>query len=158
LPPVDELVADLNSEKPVHWRTTGQGRPLLTVTDVKIEDVGTDPNEAMDFINRTADTGALKKGRVSAAEGLDLVTGGIALRFFDRMNFPQEKRIAWNGYRDPTAERVRALPLYKARPLNGIWAVAPYLHNGSVPNLYLLLSPQAERPDSFWLGTGNSIP
>lgn len=29
--------------------------------------------------------------------------------------------------------------VYKARPLNGIWATAPYLHNGSVPNLYQLL-------------------
>jgi hypothetical protein len=28
---------------------------------------------------------------------------------------------------------------YKARPLNGIWATAPYLHNGSVPTLYDLL-------------------
>lgn len=30
---------------------------------------------------------------------------------------------------------------YKARPLNGIWATAPYLHNGSVANLYELLLP-----------------
>ena len=30
---------------------------------------------------------------------------------------------------------------YKARPLNGIWATAPYLHNGSVPTLYDLLLP-----------------
>lgn len=30
---------------------------------------------------------------------------------------------------------------YKARPLNGIWATAPYLHNGSVPTLYDLLQP-----------------
>ncbi len=30
---------------------------------------------------------------------------------------------------------------YKARPLNGIWATAPYLHNGSVPSLYDLLLP-----------------
>ncbi len=43
--------------------------------------------------------------------------------------------------------------IYKARPLNGIWAVAPYLHNGSVPNLYALLSPQSERPDKFWTGS-----
>ena len=39
----------------------------------------------------------------------------------------------------------RALLAYKARPLNGIWAGAPYLHNGSVPNLYELLLPAAER-------------
>jgi hypothetical protein len=29
---------------------------------------------------------------------------------------------------------------YKARSLNGIWATAPYLHNGSVPTLYDLLN------------------
>ena len=34
---------------------------------------------------------------------------------------------------------------YKARPLDGIWATAPYLHNGSVPNLYQLLLPAAQR-------------
>jgi hypothetical protein len=27
------------------------------------------------------------------------------------------------------------------------------LHNGSVPDLYLLLSSQSERPDRFWLGS-----
>jgi hypothetical protein len=37
--------------------------------------------------------------------------------------------------------------------LNGIWAVAEYLHNGSVPNLFLLLGPQAERPATFWTGS-----
>lgn len=42
---------------------------------------------------------------------------------------------------------------YKARPLTGIWATAPYLHNGSVPTLYDLLRPPAERPRSFYLGT-----
>ncbi|MGB6326514.1 MAG: di-heme-cytochrome C peroxidase, partial [Methylocella sp.] len=30
---------------------------------------------------------------------------------------------------------------YKFRPLTGIWATAPYLHNGSVPTLYDLLLP-----------------
>ena len=37
---------------------------------------------------------------------------------------------------------------YNARPLSGIWAQAPFLHNGSVPTLYHLLVP-AERPESF---------
>ncbi|MGD0189334.1 MAG: di-heme-cytochrome C peroxidase [Rhizomicrobium sp.] len=34
---------------------------------------------------------------------------------------------------------------YKARPLDGIWATAPYLHNGSVPTLYDLLLPATVR-------------
>ena len=41
---------------------------------------------------------------------------------------------------------------YKSRPLDGVWATPPYLHNGSVPNIDLLLSPLADRPKKFWLG------
>lgn len=41
---------------------------------------------------------------------------------------------------------------YKARPLNGIWATAPYLHNGSVRSLYQLLLPPARRDTRFWVG------
>lgn len=59
---------------------------------------------------------------------------------------------------------------YKARPLNGVWASAPYLHNGSVPTLYDLFLPARlapltdrraaaadaageHRPDSFFVGS-----
>ncbi len=55
------------------------------------------------------------------------------------------------------------LNAYKARPLNGIWATAPYLHNGSVPNLYDLFLPSCSddeitagkecRPNRFTLGS-----
>jgi mono/diheme cytochrome c family protein len=40
---------------------------------------------------------------------------------------------------------------YLAPPLNGIWATAPYLHNGSVPTLWHLLHP-GERP-TIWMRT-----
>ena len=43
--------------------------------------------------------------------------------------------------------------VYKARPLNGIWATAPYLHNGSVPNLRSMLDKPEDRPTSFWVGS-----
>ena len=39
---------------------------------------------------------------------------------------------------------------YKARPLNGIWASAPYLHNGSIPNLDELLKRSRERSQSVF--------
>lgn len=54
------------------------------------------------------------------------------------------------------------LASYKGRPLNGIWATAPYLHNGSVPTLYDLLLPKKRegdpedgeyRPDTFKVGS-----
>jgi hypothetical protein len=38
---------------------------------------------------------------------------------------------------------------YAATPLTGVWADFPYLHNGSVPTLYHLLGPVAERPAMF---------
>jgi len=43
----------------------------------------------------------------------------------------------------------KALLAYKARPLNGVWSSAPYLHNGSVPNMYQLLLPASERLKTF---------
>jgi hypothetical protein len=42
---------------------------------------------------------------------------------------------------------------YKARPLTGIWATAPFLHNGSVPTLYDLLLPPDQRPKKFFVGS-----
>ena len=48
------------------------------------------------------------------------------------------------------AEKYPAGPLlgYQAPPLDGIWATAPYLHNGSVPTLQNLLD-SSTRPDRF---------
>lgn len=41
---------------------------------------------------------------------------------------------------------------YEARVLEGIWATAPYLHNGSIPTLEDLLKPAAQRTASFKIG------
>jgi len=38
-----------------------------------------------------------------------------------------------------------------APPLSGIWATAPYLHNGSVPTLWHLMHPD-QRPSRFYVG------
>jgi len=42
---------------------------------------------------------------------------------------------------------------YEARVMRGIWAAAPYLHNGSVPTLAELLKPPAERVSKFKIGS-----
>jgi hypothetical protein len=41
---------------------------------------------------------------------------------------------------------------YANQPLDGIWARAPYLHNGAVPTLRDLLEPAAARPARFYRG------
>jgi hypothetical protein len=159
LPPLEELRAELEAYKngkgpePAHWWKNDLGNWFIEVRGVDIETIGTDPHEARDFKDRKADTGDLMQGVVSARAGLDLVTRGIANRFFERNDIPPEDRAAWAGGRDPKDPAVRDDLIYKARPLNGIWAVAPFLHNGSVPSLYLLLSPRSDRPSTFWVGS-----
>jgi mono/diheme cytochrome c family protein len=46
---------------------------------------------------------------------------------------------------------------YEARVLQGIWAAAPYLHNGSVPTLAELLKPSAQRVAQFAVGTNYDV-
>jgi hypothetical protein len=82
----------------------------------------------------------------------------IAVSFFDNPIKETHRHLDFevvdNGFEDLLA--------YKGRPLNGIWATAPYLHNGSVPNLYELFLPacseaevaqgKACRSNTFTLG------
>ena len=42
---------------------------------------------------------------------------------------------------------------YESRVLNGVWAVAPYLHNGSAPNLWELMKPAKDRKSTFKVGS-----
>ncbi len=42
--------------------------------------------------------------------------------------------------------------VYRSKTLVGIWATPPFLHNGSVPTIYDLLRPAAERPVTFPTG------
>ncbi|MFO0686797.1 MAG: hypothetical protein U0234_32340 [Sandaracinus sp.] len=47
---------------------------------------------------------------------------------------------------------VRLSDGYRVDDLHGLWATAPYLHNGSVPTLDDLLRPAAMRPTTFMRG------
>lgn len=58
--------------------------------------------------------------------------------------FKQHYSDSWMGYYGETDVTLRARG-YVAPPLDGIWATAPYFHNGSVPTLYHVLFPD-ERP------------
>jgi hypothetical protein len=56
-----------------------------------------------------------------------------------------------NMYKSQPATAIGAA--YESRVLQGIWATAPYLHNGSVPNLWELLTPPAQRKTTFMVGS-----
>ncbi len=56
--------------------------------------------------------------------------------------------ISLAGKKDPLMSPNDEHHGYNALPLSGIWAQAPYLHNGTVPTVYHLLVPD-ERPAGF---------
>jgi hypothetical protein len=137
--------------KPERWSNTiPGGRQFFKVTMIPLGEIGTDPKQAQNFYNRTADTGPLRKGIVSARDGLKYITQKLIDESYAELKLTPEQQEEWNGYRD---NKLLAPLAYKARPHNGIWATPPYLHNGSVPNLFSLLSPVSERPKVFYLGS-----
>lgn len=73
----------------------------------------------------------------------------VVNQWFDENNISPEDRDAYKKFRPNCLQVGKG---YKARPLNGIWATAPFLHNGSVPTIMDLLSPPDERPAFVVLG------
>jgi mono/diheme cytochrome c family protein len=59
---------------------------------------------------------------------------------------------SWFGRENPgwlaDDYKARATTGYQAPPLDGVWATAPYLHNGSVPTVYQVLNSKV-RPKRF---------
>lgn len=65
-----------------------------------------------------------------------------------------EGRLAAMSYEENTYryKHYRKTYGYVNMPLDGIWLRAPYLHNGSVPNLRELLNPASQRSKVFYRG------
>jgi hypothetical protein len=119
---------------------------------IPVEEVGTDRSHVDDLAaRRVVIPPGLKIGSDKFAEALGEVVGNAVKRWYDSQTppTPEDKRQEMNGYRD---NGIKGNLGYKSRPLDGIWATPPYLHNGSVPTIEALLSPLAERPKTFWLG------
>lgn len=108
---------------------------------IAIDKIGTDPNRAQNF--------AKPLGDKSFAEGLHGVLDLVQKKAMEREKLSAEDI----GKIDKRNVEWRATNKYASRPLGGIWASAPYLHNGSVPTLYDLLLPPEKRPKSFMTGS-----
>ena len=57
------------------------------------------------------------------------------------------------GYQPPKEVGVRSTGKYFAATLSGVWARSPYLHNGSVRTMQVLLTPTQERETRFHRGS-----
>lgn len=139
-----------------------------------LEFIKTDPTMAQNIVNYKGKTGVLEgrkelivAGDVLAAEEPALVILTNLVAGVLENNIAGDLKAELTALRDkeggkapprqgkyPTDPKNPNVSLlaYKARPLNGIWATAPFLHNGSVPTLWDLLLPPAERPKTFFVG------
>ncbi|MGB3623806.1 hypothetical protein FT643_04985 [Ketobacter sp. MCCC 1A13808] len=135
--------------KPVRkdWRQRIWSIPLLA-TDI----IGTDPKLADNYMDNRYDAGKLVPGSepVNAGDGLQLLLNSLVPKLYQRWQIEGDQIAAYDGLNVPF--RIQNQRAYKARPLHGVWATPPFLHNGSVPTIYDLLSPQAARPTTFYVG------
>jgi hypothetical protein len=131
-----------------------QGNQQLQIKMVDVNTIGTDPNTVMNLINRTVNTGDLAPylgvTTLPAFKALEKVTQQVVDRRYKDLSVPREQQSQLNGCRE---NQWRAVAQYRARPLNGIWTSAPFLHNGSVRNLWQLLGPVEERDKTFYVGS-----
>jgi hypothetical protein len=122
--------------------------------------VGTDPRMVRNFLDARVQTGPWR-GRKTAilagpvlgaqAQSIDVVAhAAIGATLRHPIAAVHQAAVSWHTvYKAGIAKHP---DYYKARPLSGIWASAPYLHNGSVPTLAELLKPPAQRVPKFWVG------
>ncbi|MBA4246312.1 MAG: hypothetical protein C0452_20515 [Pseudomonas sp.] len=87
---------------------------------------------------------------ISSAKALAYITAYVENRAYQDAGISPRQRWRMDGY--GLSIGVQEKRGYKARPLDGIWATPPFLHNGSVANLFELLSPVYERQTRFWVG------
>ena len=172
------LACDREGDDPSKPKCTPENDhvPEWRVALLPIRDVGTDRNAALNFANNRYDASRLgwtadelrelclpeetiasiDPKNLSAVEGLNLMSLSIARRYF-RQHPPgsPEELMKYMGYGIldfPRTDPARLLN-YKSRPLHGVWATPPFLHNGSVRTVFQMISPRDERERVFWSGT-----
>ncbi|MCI4567528.1 cytochrome c [Lysobacter sp. CFH 32150] len=88
--------------------------------------------------------------RLSEGEGLNVLGLMVKQKFFDDHRIDYATRQCIEGF--GTLDLPQQIAGYKPRPLEGVWATPPFLHNGSVPNLYQMLLPPEQRSARFYVG------
>ncbi|MFL5232246.1 MAG: hypothetical protein ACJ8DM_04885, partial [Microvirga sp.] len=103
---------------------------------------------------------------VGGGEFFVMTVGALLKKGVSALGLAPDKQLEINGFRfkaaatpggapepyHPNAPPCERLDCLKAPTLLGVWATGPLLHNGSVPNVYELLSPPEERSKVFWVG------
>lgn len=138
------------------------GKQFVRTVMVPLAAIGTDTMMVKRF-GRMTDPGVLRPllpanlkdaPKVPAPLLLGIADGGVIRRSLAALKPPptQAQLLEMTGFRDPAIGPPNPIA-YKARPLDGAWATAPFLHAGSVPNLYQLLLPAKDRVKTFHVGS-----
>lgn len=135
----------------------------LRATLTPASEVGTDAKMVNNFLNAKVDSGILQGKKILWAAGDKIAKTERSINLVAHaaagagLNHPlQTLSAVIEDYHPVYKAAIDPNPnYYKARPLTGIWASAPYLHNGSVLTLSELLSEVSERRETFYVGDRN---
>ena len=135
------------------------GKRFVLVGLVPQTYVGTDPQQF--GLRPFAITGQLSNYLPGPLRGKEILpTGELYIRpcparvleaALADVKMTDEEKANLHGYREYPLPRPPE-GVYKAAPRDGVWATPPFMHNGSVPNLYEMLIPAKERTKKFYLG------
>jgi mono/diheme cytochrome c family protein len=154
--------ASCHSTYPHRWSEPREkGKRMIENALVPQGYVGTDPANlksiALDT-NAVVETKHLKsifggKEKVTPTEFFQVVEGAMMGYSLKKAGFTPEEILDAYGYQTIARLVTAKVPFgrYKAAPRDGSWAIGPFLHNASVPNLYELLSPAKERSQTFYV-------
>ena len=95
-----------------------------------------------------------KVGEVTPIEEIDTDRWRLDSYTYD---LAVNQNLLYAGYGQERFSHFRKTYGYANMPLDGIWLRAPYLHNGSVPNMRELLKPAEERTRSRVFYRGNDV-
>jgi mono/diheme cytochrome c family protein len=125
--------------------------------------IGTDPANLKSIgldTNAVVTTKHLKslfggKEKVTPTQFFQIIEGAMIQESISKAGLTPEEILDANGYLTQEMMAKEKIPfgVYKAAPRDGAWSIGPYLHNGSVPNLFELLSPAKERSESFYVNS-----
>jgi hypothetical protein len=139
----------------------GPAKELRMYKMMPLKELGTDPMAAENAVKAV--------GTIQFEDSIFKGVGGVKARYYERYNVSPEQQAAMeyrslrgqeffrdtlNGYNEQEKNGLDYgnVPVgtgYKARHLAGVWATPPYLHNGSVPSIWMLLQPEDKRPKVF---------
>ena len=154
------ICAGCHNVWPYTWTEPNKyGKRFLRVGLVPQTVVGTDPGQFED-LRPYVITGNLSSQLPPPYSGDKYLSTGalynvlqeqILAKSLAPLNLSENDTAALHGYREfPLPSPPNRV--YKAAPRDGVWATAPFLHNGSVPNLYEMLLPARERTKKFYVG------